>query len=114
MNTIAKPKKIYKNFQDFFEKCLHGVLRCPYCLGWKKVVAPGEQLDPVEGYKLANRIPCPTCKGTGRVPLKVAKEEYQLWLSSYKEEKKKWLAQQIMINHIKSKLNKRQIEFLGL
>lgn len=38
---------------------------CNECNDKRKVVAPWEYLDPVEGYKLADRIPCPQCDVIG-------------------------------------------------
>jgi len=42
-----------------------GSYPCLGCHGGGRVVADGEQADPVEGYKMARRVDCPTCKGTG-------------------------------------------------
>lgn len=80
-------KDKFKNFTNYMSYHPYdmedGKYRCPVCMGSGTRIAPGSFCDPVEGYKDAERIPCPKCSGTGFVPPSV-------WSVKYLQEKKQW------------------------
>ncbi len=60
-----------------------GFYPCLECLGAGKVIAPYETADPVEGYKMADRIECPVCRGK----CEGTKEAFMVW---YNDRLHKW------------------------
>jgi len=109
-----KPYKEYKNFQNFLEKFGHGKCICPYCSGLKKIVAPGEERDPIEGHKLSRRIPCPRCQGTGEIPLEDFKKLYRKERETYLKSYRSWKHRQEIYASILKKLNNEELKLLGL
>ena len=57
-----------------------GEFPCHHCYGRGKIVAPWEQRDPVEGYKMAERIICTTCNG---LPFQLKFKKY--YIDAYKK-----------------------------
>jgi hypothetical protein len=83
-----RPVRPYSSFDDFCHKkrrFSYGKhpYYCFHCGGSGIVIAPNERPDPVEGYKMADRVPCLVCRGTGQVDKKA-------WQSVYREEMARW------------------------
>jgi hypothetical protein len=56
---------------------------CIECRGTGKIYRI-EDLDPIEGYKMANKFPCGTCNGTGGVSKDDMKKMYDNLIDSWK------------------------------
>lgn len=101
-----KPSQPWKNLEDCFRSYSFtiavpvGKAPCPNCRSRGQIVAPWEQPDPCEGYKMAERITCELCKGEKFVSIKVFKDK--LWapyrkrlkaeMKQYREEMKVYRA----------------------
>lgn len=57
-----------------------GAYMCRHCDGAGNVISPFAYNDPVEGYKMADRVVCQHCFGTGI-------SDEKSWKAFYKEEK---------------------------
>jgi hypothetical protein len=75
----ARIPKPFERYGDWLRRQAraNGSYRCPECGGSGQVVAPDEVPDPCEGYKMARRIKCGGCNGTGSVTLKQIQQEYR-------------------------------------
>lgn len=78
---MKKPERPYKNYAEFRRKNMD----CFHCHGSGKIVKPGEYLDPVEGYKMADRIICPKCQGSTLATDKEAHVVYTSMIYDWKE-----------------------------
>lgn len=99
MTPEARPKRPYTNLEDFRRR--FGWVRpmergdptfwpCLACEGrgsYQKV----EDLDPIEGYKLAPRYRCPACNGTRRSTKKACREAYRQSIHDWQAQVEAWL-----------------------
>lgn len=60
---------------------------CLTCDGAKKVIADYERPDPVEGYKMADRVPCLKCNGTGLATEKQWREYFKIHQAEFRARK---------------------------
>lgn len=116
---LKQPKKYYLNMEEARErKSLYRDPRdkkypCVKCDGKGKIIAPGEECDPCDGYKFAYRINCPKCGGKGIWTKKKFLKWYQtevaypylLEVAAYKKKK-------ILLNDLKKKLTQEELEIL--
>jgi hypothetical protein len=65
-----------------------GHFMCLCCDGSKRVIAVYEQPDPVEGYKMADRVTCPKCGGTGYATEKEWREYFKAEQKNHREQQK--------------------------
>jgi len=94
---VVAPARPYKNLDDAkkslgimgFKEYGPGSFPCIKCSGRGRIVHPDEQLDPVEGYKLARRSDCPSCGGTGYGTKKKFMAYYNSLTKKYKEKQAK-------------------------
>lgn len=116
------PKRPYANFEDYVLRGLRGtkdnVYRCTYCRGSGRVIAPYEVPSPVEGYKMADRIKCQTCAGTGGVSRDLAMlwyrqkiREWKEWYAKAREERDLELA---ALKKARKHLTKAELNILGI
>ena len=84
-------KESMKSFVTFISRkpriCKDGKWQCYLCEGSGRIIHPDEVPDPCEGYKMARRINCTQCNGSGD-----SNEKY--WRNYFKEEKKRYLEKQ--------------------
>lgn len=83
-------KRALKSFAAFVIECNYYVFddkkkkfKCNHCHGSGSVRDPNAYNDPVEGYKMADRVDCYHCRGTGE-------SDEKTWKAIYKEEKTKF------------------------
>ena len=121
LEKIVLPKKPYKNFFDFVQKatiyCKKDVVwPCFCCRGWGEIYDPNDR-DPIEGYKLACKIPCPveTCRGgciTEKEYRKRYREIIREWGDKFDNAKRKLTLQKSLINKICKVLTKEEMDLL--
>lgn len=87
---------------------------CPHCDGHKRVIAPYERPDPVEGYKMADRIPCPDCGGSGETTEKVWREIFKEQKELFVKQKKEKQAKEALIKQALAKLTVSEQKALGV
>lgn len=117
------PRRPYRNFDHYLEECRKrgkrdALYSCEHCWGRGRVVAPWERPDPVEGYKMADRIDCPTCRGRGEVDRHQAKAWYDKeiaeWREHYTEKQKQRSAELIALKKVREVLSPEERELLGI
>lgn len=114
------PKAPYPNFSAYVQAydrepyTPDGKHRCLGCMGSGRVVAPWERPDPVEGYKLADRVDCRTCGGTGRVPITVYRRAYSKLRAKYAEDRAEWRSKDALRKSGLSKLTEDEARALRL
>jgi len=119
------PKRPYSNYMEFVQirREKHGkhfgvVLKypCLYCDGYYRIVAPWERPDPVEGYKMADRIDCPHC-AKGESNEAVYKKHYKKiiaeWKDKYQKAKAARKIQKSAFVKIKKYLSKEELKAVG-
>lgn len=89
-----------------------GTFRCPNCWGAGRVVAPWEQPCPVEGYKLADRIACPTCNGKKIVAKALHKPAYKSAVERYQLEKIRYNSRLELAEKLISRFSQEEIDKL--
>lgn len=113
-----KDHKVLKSFASFMAYTgglqEQGDYICPCCHGTKRVIAPDAINDPVEGYKMAERVMCPICLGTGIVEQTAWKNIYRERKKEFKEKKARIKERKRLIKNIQAKLTKEEIKFIDL
>jgi len=111
-------RRAMKSFTSFLVE-MQGIINdgkfiCGECSGRGSMIPDDEYADPVEGYKFARRINCPTCNGSKYVTEK-------FWRDYFKQEKAKWSEREAERKHTElirkqalKKLTKEEREVLGL
>lgn len=84
-------------------------VECQWCHGSGRIVHLDKRPDPVEGYKMADRITCPTCGGDGRRPVSDAREEYKKYQTLVKKQQgqydeEKEIAQQALVSFTQAEI----------
>lgn len=92
----------------------NGTFRCLKCEGVTKVIAPGEEPDPVEGHKLSTRIPCDRCKATGEEKPSEIRAYYLILKDDARRRRKEKIAIYKRMVDIFKKLTKEEGELLVL
>jgi hypothetical protein len=114
----AEREKVLKSFNTFllFKKDTiykNNNYICLECDGKKRVIADYEHPDPAEGYKMADRVTCSKCSGTGTATEKQWREYFKQEQKKFRDRKK----EDKEINRLKkqalSKLTKEEREVLG-
>jgi len=85
---------------------------CFYCNASGFIKDP-EDRDPVEGLKLARRIPCPRCNGKKAIPLGEYFGIYKQEVEKYEHKKKVYEQTMDRMRELAAKLNKEDIDFLN-
>lgn len=115
--VYPRPRLEWRTFDEFIRRKLAfpGAATCRKCLGNKRIVAPDEVPDPIEGYKMARRVTCPLCDGTGVDP------DPEHWLKEYRKAKRKhaddvkfWRVGRESRERALSKLTNEERRLLGL
>jgi hypothetical protein len=97
-SIIDKLAKSYYPY-DAKEKCnFITTFPCPKCDCKGRIHDPNDQPDPVEGYKMVNKITCPLCSGKGHIPKalhdknfnKIVNENYNFAMKIYNENRLKY------------------------
>ena len=100
--------KPYKSFSDFvvrhnaknvYNKRPDVKIACPNCGGYGRVYNPKDR-DPIEGYKLADRVICNECLGSGEWNRDEAKKSYTNAITAWKklhEEEVQYRRRQLMV-----------------
>ena len=130
MRKIILPKRPYKNFDDYirqkqeksykYRSYKEIVYVCTMCNGSGRIVDQNCPFanDPIEGNKMATRITCPECNGSGISSKEISKAKYKViidrWKKQYTERKTEKDLQQNALKKLKKVLNKEEIEILGL
>ena len=110
---MKQPFRPYSDFADFCIKhTCNNKLECMVCHGSGRIIAPYEKSDPIEGYKLADRIQCQICMGTGEALKFYAKEYYHIAIKEYKKDLAKWEKWIKVKEQIEKKLTKEEIDFI--
>jgi len=116
---LDKPFRCFANIyqarkhNDLMDQLKKGEWPCPKCNVSGRIIDPNAQCDPAEGYKMADRVTCPACEGTGRW----TKKKFHAWYKKnysdkYQEEMKQWHKKQALLKNIKNKLAQIEIEVL--
>lgn len=88
--------------------------QCFHCTGAGRVVAPYERPCPVEGYKMADRIACPSCDGKGHYDPATGRVKYRAaWDQEKKVYKEKVAATAALIAAGKAAMEKLNSEELA-
>ena len=74
---LSKCYATYAAYAPYGQTYLPGQSPCFVCSSHGGIIDPNAWHDPVEGYKMADRIICPECKGNKFIPVKVFKAK--LW-----------------------------------
>lgn len=96
MKRADRPKREYRSFDAYVQaqrqRHSRGNLRypCLRCDASGRIIAPYERPDPVEGWKMADRITCPGCGGTKEGTRDQYKAAYQKMTIKYWEQVKEW------------------------
>lgn len=114
-------KRALKNFSAFLNECRQSVFfygtenyKCDHCNGSGRVVSPYAFNDPVEGYKMADRVDCHKCNGTGESDEKIWKEIYKKQRASYLEVKKEKALRDKIRKEALKKLTPEEIKALNI
>lgn len=114
-------KRALKNFHSFLIECktrifVHGTenYKCNYCDGMGRVVSPWAYNDPVEGYKMADRVACQFCNGTGESDEKTWREIFKKEKNSFLEIKKERTAKEKIRKEALKKLTPEEIKALNI
>lgn len=115
----GRPKKPYKNYQEYLAKNYavnrNGEFKCRPCDGRGKIIHPDEKPDVIEGYKLARRIPCQICDGTGiAISDDSYRRSYKERLAEWRKDKENWDRQSILRRSGLAKLTEEEIEALSI
>lgn len=87
---------------------------CPNCQGSGRVIAPWERPDPVEGYKMADRVDCNKCNGTGEYTERGWREIYSKERQSHIENKRKARDKEKLVKQALAKLTVGEQKALGV
>lgn len=116
----SKPQKLFKSFEDFCDHIRFGCgmhnsrLKCQKCEGAGRLIADGEQCDPVEGYKMAQRVKCQICNGTGVASIVQAKDSYLSIIERWQDQILQWEEARKRLLPTLKKLNRKDFKNLGL
>lgn len=115
-----KPQKPFVSFAAFKQNIRFGYgqhkskLRCQKCNGDGKIIHPDAKCDPVEGYKMAERIACQFCHGTGIASEIQAKDSYLEMLDRHQGRLAQWHKARKVLLPTLQKLNRKDFKLLGL
>lgn len=84
---------------------------CPHCISGR-IVAPWEQCDPVEGYKMADRIDCLKCEGTGSWLEEKLKRVWQAEKVQYKKDMAKYRAKKLQLEKVLAIITEQELKVL--
>lgn len=119
---VEAPAPAFKDVDDAkkglgimsFKEYGPGSFPCLECSGRGRIVHPDEQLDPIEGYKLAKRINCPSCGGTGYGTKKKFMACYNSLTKRYREELDKSKRMTELTKRVFSTMTEKEaVELLG-
>jgi hypothetical protein len=91
-----------------------GHFMCLRCDGFKRVIADYERPDPVEGYKMADRVICPACGGTGYGTEKLWRDYFKREQIKHREREKETKRINALKKQALSKLTLAERNALGL
>ena len=112
-------KKAMKNWPAFLITVNDRIInyknefKCVECNGWKTKLADDAFCDPVEGYKFANKVTCPTCNGTGLSSEKDWKNVFKILQTNYKAQMKEEKETEKLKKSALKKLTKDERKALG-
>ena len=110
---MIKELRPYKNYVDYVLKNLDPTKtgpRCLWCFGYKTIVADDAYNDPVEGYKMARKIPCYHCGATGISFQDEARRDYNEQIDRWKQRKTMDDTRRTTIRSIKKLLDGHKTE----
>jgi DnaJ-class molecular chaperone len=87
---------------------------CRECNGRGQVVADYERPDPVEGYKMADRVTCPSCGGAKYTTEKDYREFFKIQQAKFREEQREERLRASIRKQALIKLTKEEREVLGV
>jgi cytidine deaminase len=70
------------------------------------------QRCPIEGLKMADYIPCPTCGGCGQLSREFYSEKFKEYLTNYENQLQSYREEKRIFDSIKNKLNKEELEWI--
>ena len=86
---------------------------CRECNGRGQVVADYEQPNPVEGYKMADRVTCPSCGGAKYTTEKDYRDYFKILQAKFREEQREERLLATIRKQALKKLTKEEREVLG-
>ena len=113
-------KRSMKNFGHFLMEnpriysCNAGKFICRQCGGNGKVIADYEHPDPVEGYKMADRVTCPSCGGTRYTTEEDYRAFFKAEQAKYREQEKETKRINALRKQALKKLTKEERDALGV
>ena len=87
---------------------------CRECHGQGRVVADYERPDPVEGYKMADRVTCPSCGGSRYTTEKDYREFFKSVQAKFRERQQEERRRDTVRKQALKKLTKEEREVLGV
>ena len=117
-NNAEQRKLAMKSFSAFLaihssKICRNGKFICDYCDGLRQIVADWERPDPVEGYKMAQHVTCPSCHGNGLSNEKYWRDYFKNAQTKYRQDAKEALERAAIKKRALKKLTKEEREVLG-
>ena len=116
----AHKKRAMKSFAAFLVEqprvysSTAGKFICRECGGSGRVIADYERPDPVEGYKMADRVTCPSCGGTKYTTEKDYRDFFKAEQAEYRKPEKEDKRINALRKQALKKLTREERDALGV
>jgi Zn finger protein HypA/HybF involved in hydrogenase expression len=111
-------KRAMKSFAAFMlefpRQIKDGKYLCRQCDGSGRVIADYERPDPVEGYKMADRVTCPSCGGKKFTTEKDYRDYFKIKQAEYRLEQREQRYRDKVRRQALKKLTKEERNILGV